>query len=79
MGTANAFNMLILPVLESTAGIFAVFAMIHLLRVAFGRLRATESAPEPRRLGKGLPYTASYRLVPTRSARPPARPLGLYR
>jgi hypothetical protein len=71
--------MLILPVLQSMAGIFAVFAMIHLARVAFGRLRATESLPAPRRLEKELSYTASYRLVPTRSARAHARPLGLYR
>ena len=79
METANAFHMLILPVLQCTAGILAAFAMIHLAQVASGFLYASGPRLEPSRLGKGSPHAASYRPATGRHDRPNARHLGLYR
>jgi hypothetical protein len=38
METANAFDMLVLPVLQWFAGIFVTFPLLHGIRVGLGRL-----------------------------------------
>ena len=79
METSNAFYMLILPVLQCTAGIFAAFAMIHLVRVVSGWLYSAAIGPEPSRLDERSAYANSYRLGSARSDRPHAQHLGVYR
>ena len=38
METANAFDMLILPMLQCTAGMFVTFPILHGIRVGLGRM-----------------------------------------
>jgi hypothetical protein len=46
METANAFDILILPILQSLAWVFATFPILHGIRVAVGRQLAQHGRPE---------------------------------
>lgn len=52
MDPANAFDVLILPILQCTAGIFATFPILHGMQVGldqlFGTSRRSLSARDPR-------------------------------
>jgi hypothetical protein len=58
METANAFNLLILPMFQCTAGILAFFAMIRLIQIALDdRITSTRSSePVPPRRGSAVVF-----------------------
>ena len=70
MGTANAFHMLVLPILQCMALIFASFAAIRLIQIACDALIEIGLHREPERVVKRLPYSPRYRMVSTRADRP---------
>jgi hypothetical protein len=49
METANAFDMLVLPVLQWFAGIVATFPILHGIRVGLGRLFSESKSGEDSR------------------------------
>jgi hypothetical protein len=69
MGTANAFDMLILPMFQCTAGIFATFALIRLFQVTLGFFLASLQFSEAE------PFSPRPRIThPYRPASPRADP-----
>ena len=52
METANAFDMLILPILQWFAGIFATLPILHGIRVGIGRLFGRPARAEARHAGR---------------------------
>ena len=79
MESANALDMLILPLFQCTAGIFAAFGVIHLIQVAFGRLFGPETRDELEPSTGRSTFARTFRPASSRADRAHSRPVGVSR
>lgn len=69
MAATNAFDLLILPVLQWSGGIYATFALIRLALVGFARLFGTSEQPPEVDLSRGSAFLEVRRPVASRHNR----------
>jgi hypothetical protein len=79
MATTNAFDLLILPMLQCTAGILATFAMIRLVQMAWGLLRGAFRSNEVDPDWSAAALANPYRSAAPRTDRGHPRSLNLSR
>jgi hypothetical protein len=79
METANAFNMLILPVFQCTAGIFAFFAVIRLFQIVLEDRIKTPRSSEPETTDHRPVVVLPFRPALTRANRDRTRSLSVSR
>ena len=79
MATTNAFDLLILPMIEWTVGVYAACALIRLVQIGIGRLiGSSERRPEVK-VARGPALITAYRRPSSRTDRPRLRVVSLSR
>jgi hypothetical protein len=79
VGTANAFDLLILPIFQCTAGIFAFFAVIRLLQIVLDDRIESPRSSEPTAIDHRPAVVLPFRPAWTRANRSRARTLNVWR